>query len=86
MLQIPHEKLPGEFVLRFDYKDKETSTPYKYFQKGETFPLAILMSANPMGAQSSHMNARFYQNQYLSNPAFAGTPESLSLWPSNTKL
>ena len=25
---IPKNKLPGEFVLRFDYKEKETSTPY----------------------------------------------------------
>jgi len=27
-LKVPEEKLPGEFVLRFDYKDKATSTPY----------------------------------------------------------
>ena len=27
-LNIPGEKLPGEFVLRFDYREKETSTPY----------------------------------------------------------
>lgn len=28
IIQVPRENLPGEFVLRFDYKDKETSTPY----------------------------------------------------------
>lgn len=27
-LSVPNDKLPGEFVLRFDYKEKETSTPY----------------------------------------------------------
>ena len=27
-ITIPNEKLPGEFVLRFDYREKETSTPY----------------------------------------------------------
>ena len=25
---IPKEYLPGQFVLRFDYKEKETSAPY----------------------------------------------------------
>lgn len=28
VLQIPQENLPGEFVLRFDYKELETGTPY----------------------------------------------------------
>lgn len=28
ILSISKNRLPGEFVLRFDYKDKETSTPY----------------------------------------------------------
>ena len=27
-LNFPHENLPGEFVLRFDYKEEPTSTPY----------------------------------------------------------
>ena len=27
-LSVSKEYLPGEFVLRFDYKEKETSTPY----------------------------------------------------------
>ena len=27
-ISIPYETLPGEFVLRFDYKEKESSTPY----------------------------------------------------------
>lgn len=27
-LQVPKEYLPGEFVLRFDYKEKKESTPY----------------------------------------------------------
>jgi thiol-disulfide isomerase/thioredoxin len=27
-LNVPDEYLPGEFVLRFDYKEKPTSTPY----------------------------------------------------------
>ncbi|MBP1641269.1 MAG: alkyl hydroperoxide reductase [Bacteroidetes bacterium] len=33
-LIVPKDYLPGQFVLRFDYRDKETSTPYpaeKYF-------------------------------------------------------
>ena len=25
---IPKDKLPGEFVIRFDYKENESSTPY----------------------------------------------------------
>ena len=28
IITVPRDKLPGEFVLRFDYRDKETSTPY----------------------------------------------------------
>jgi thioredoxin-related protein len=27
-ISIPKDKLPGEFVLRFDYKENESSTPY----------------------------------------------------------
>jgi hypothetical protein len=27
-LAIHKEHLPGEFILRFDYKEKESSTPY----------------------------------------------------------
>jgi hypothetical protein len=27
-LKVPKEKLPGEFVIRFDYKEKAESTPY----------------------------------------------------------
>ncbi len=27
-LIVPKDRLPGEFVLRFDYQDKESSTPY----------------------------------------------------------
>ena len=27
-LQVPEENLPGEFVLRFDYKENSSSTPY----------------------------------------------------------
>ncbi|MDI6033756.1 redoxin domain-containing protein [Flavobacterium sp. LB2P84] len=28
LLKIPEDKLPGEFVLRFDYQEKESSNPY----------------------------------------------------------
>ena len=28
VIMVPQENLPGEFVLRFDYKDKSYSTPY----------------------------------------------------------
>lgn len=28
LLKVPQDKLPGEFVLRLDYRDKESSTPY----------------------------------------------------------
>lgn len=28
VLSVSRDKLPGEFVLRFDYKEKESSTPY----------------------------------------------------------
>lgn len=28
VIQVPKENLPGEFVLRFDYKEKVSSTPY----------------------------------------------------------
>ena len=28
VLTIPKDKLPGQFVLRFDYEEKEGSTPY----------------------------------------------------------
>jgi len=28
VISVSEDKLPGEFVIRFDYKEKETSTPY----------------------------------------------------------
>src|SRR5450830_400724 len=28
VLTIPNDKLPGQFVLRFDYEEKEGSAPY----------------------------------------------------------
>ena len=28
VLSVPKDKLPGQFVLRFDYKEKESSNPY----------------------------------------------------------
>jgi len=28
VLNVPEERIPGEFILRFDYKDKASSTPY----------------------------------------------------------
>ncbi|WP_374165619.1 DUF5106 domain-containing protein [Arcticibacter sp. MXS-1] len=37
LLSLPADKLPGQFVLRFDYMEKETSTPYpseRYFFAG----------------------------------------------------
>lgn len=41
--------------------------------------LATAVFAHVAYSQSSYLNARLYQNQYLSNPAFAGMEEGLFL-------
>lgn len=66
-LTIPVEYLPGEFVLRFDYKEKPESTPYpceKHIVVSDQ-PLAI--NLNPMYCNSSD-SSKFQPNE-LENDA-----------------
>ncbi|HJY23365.1 MAG TPA: hypothetical protein VJ279_10790, partial [Hanamia sp.] len=51
---IPKEYLPGQFVLRFDYKEKETSAPYpseKYIIIGKQ---DLELWADPMNINNPH--------------------------------
>ncbi|MBL7906176.1 MAG: redoxin domain-containing protein [Bacteroidales bacterium] len=68
-LVVPAEYLPGEFVLRFDYKEKPESTPYpseKYILIGYQ---AIELWVHPMYANNPD-STRFQANE-KENAAFA---------------
>jgi thioredoxin-related protein len=67
-LQVPKESLPGEFVLRFDYKEKKESTPYpseKYiFINNQDLELWV----SPM--QCNNPDSTWFQKGEKENAAF----------------
>ena len=83
-LSVPGEKLPGEFVLRFDYREKATSTPYpseKYlFINDQDLELWV----NPKACNNA--DSTWFQPNEWENAAFirfskenAGRKEKLGL-------
>ena len=69
IIQVPGENLPGEFVLRFDYKEKESSTPYpseKYiFISDQNLELWV----SPM--YCNNPDSTWFQKDERENTAFA---------------
>lgn len=53
VLQVPKDKLPGEFVLRFDYKDKESGNPYPSEKRLFISDQDLELWANPKYANNS---------------------------------
>lgn len=53
VLNIPPEYLPGEFVLRFDYKEKPESTPYPCEKHIVVGRQSLTLWLNPMYCNSS---------------------------------
>ena len=68
-LQVTKESLPGEFVLRFDYKEKKESTPYpseKYIFINDQ---DLELSVSPM--QCNNPDSTWFQKDERENTAFA---------------
>jgi thioredoxin-related protein len=68
-LSVSKEYLPGEFVLRFDYKEKETSTPYPSEKYIFISDQDLELWASPMYCNNSD-STRFQQGE-RENEAFA---------------
>jgi len=67
-LTFPKEKLPGEFVLRFDYKEKKSSTPYpseKYFFINDQ---GLELWVNPM--YCNNPDSSYFQKDERENATF----------------
>lgn len=68
-ISVPKDRLPGEFVLRFDYKETSTSTPYpseKYlFINNQDLELWV----SPM--YSNNADSSYFQENERENTAFA---------------
>jgi len=68
-LQVPKDSLPGEFVLRFDYKEKEASPPYpseKYIFISEQ---DLELWVNPKYCNNT--DSTYFQKDERENTAFS---------------
>ncbi|NVO20027.1 MAG: redoxin domain-containing protein [Bacteroidetes bacterium] len=68
-LMVPKDKLPGEFVVRFDYKEKPESTPYpseKYIMINQQ---DLELWVNPLA--SNNPDSTWFQQGEKENAAFA---------------
>lgn len=66
---IPNAYLPGEFVLRFDYKEKENSTPYPCEKYIIINKQDLELWVNPMYCNNN--DSSYYQKDEKENMAFA---------------
>lgn len=69
VLSIPSERTPGQFVLRFDYKEKESSTPYpseRYFFVGKQ---GLELWVNPKAVNNP--DSTWFQKGEKENTLFA---------------
>jgi thioredoxin-related protein len=68
LLQIPLEYLPGEFVLRFDYKEKPESTPYPSEKQILIYNQPLELWVHPMFANNP--DSTWFQTGEKENAAF----------------
>ena len=68
-LKVPAEHLPGEFVLRFDYKEKKESTPYPSEKNIFINDQDIELWVSPM--QANNPDSTWMQKGERENAAFA---------------
>lgn len=73
LLEVDRKYLPGEFVLRFDYKEKETSTSYPCEQRLIIGRQDLELWANPMFCNNPDSN--WYSPGELENNAFKAFAE-----------
>jgi len=66
---VAKDQLPGEFVLRFDYKDKETSTPYPSEKHIFAYTQDLELFINPPFCNNA--DSAWYQKGERENTVFA---------------
>jgi thiol-disulfide isomerase/thioredoxin len=69
VLQISKAQLPAEFVLRFDYQDKETSTPYPAEKHIFVNNQNLELWARPKAL--NHPDSTYFQKGEIENTLFA---------------
>jgi len=67
-LLVPKDKLPGEFVLRFDYKEKKESTPYPSEKSLMINDQDLELWVQPMACNNS--DSTWFQEGERENAAF----------------
>lgn len=70
VFNIPSEKLPGEFVVRFDYKEKPESTPYPSEKSLIINRQDLEIRAHPM--YSNNPDSTWFQDDEQENSALTG--------------
>lgn len=65
---IPGEKLPGEFVIRFDYKEKESSNPYPSEKEMIINDQDLVLQVHPMFANNP--DSTRFQDDERENAAY----------------
>jgi thioredoxin-related protein len=68
VFKVPEEKLPGEFVLRFDYKDKASSTPYPSEKRIIIGNQDLELSVHPIFC--NYPDSTWFQKEEKENTAF----------------
>ena len=69
ILSVSNAQLPGEFVLRFDYKEKETGTPYPCEKHIFVNEQNIELWVNPMYCNNN--DSSYFQKDEKENTVFA---------------
>ncbi|WP_316818042.1 TlpA family protein disulfide reductase [Pedobacter nyackensis] len=70
VLTIPKEELPGEFVLRFDYQEKESSNPYPAEKRILLNNQNLELWARPKAL--NHPDSTYFQKGEIENNIIAG--------------
>lgn len=68
IIAVPQDQLPGEFVIRFDYKEKENSTPYPCEKHVFIANQNIELWVNPMYCSNS--DSAYFQKEEQENALY----------------
>ncbi|ADQ79236.1 alkyl hydroperoxide reductase/ Thiol specific antioxidant/ Mal allergen [Paludibacter propionicigenes WB4] len=69
IVTVAKDQLPGEFVIRFDYKDKETSTPYPSEKHIFAYSQNLELFVNPPFC--NNMDSTWFQKGEIENTVYA---------------
>jgi thiol-disulfide isomerase/thioredoxin len=69
ILTVTKDQLPGEFVIRFDYKEKETSAPYPSEKRIFASVQDLELSVNP--PYCNNADSAQFQKEEIENTVFA---------------